>query len=50
MWSRLVADGKRVTKTSRGEEQRAVALALKQRIGRDGRAHLDRADPAFGKR
>ena len=45
---RLVADAQRVAETLGGEQQRAVALALQQRIGGDRGAHLHRADPAGG--
>ena len=45
---RLIADAQRVAETLGGEQQRAVALALQQRIGRDRGAHLHRADPAGG--
>ena len=41
---RLVADLERVAETLGDEEERALALALEQRIGGDGGAHLDRAD------
>ena len=43
---RLVADAQRVAETLGGDQQRAVALALEQRVGGDRRAHLDRADAA----
>ena len=37
-------------KPARRDEQRALALALEQRVGRDGRAHLDVADASGGNR
>ncbi len=43
----LVADAQRVTETFRGDQQRAVALALQQRIGGDRGAHLHGADAAL---
>ena len=43
---RLVGDAQRVAKTLGDEQQHAVALALEQRVGGDGRAHLDVADAA----
>ncbi len=43
---RLVADLERIAKTLGDQEQRAVALALEQRIRSHSRAHLDRADTA----
>jgi hypothetical protein len=43
---RLIADLQRVAEAARDQEQHAIALALQQRIGRDGRAHLHRADLA----
>ncbi len=42
--ARLISDFQRVAKAPGGDEQRALALALQQRIGRDRGAHLDRAD------
>ena len=42
----LVADAQRVAETFRRHQQRAVALALQQRIGGDRRAHLHGADAA----
>jgi hypothetical protein len=44
--TRLVGDLQRVAKPLGDQKQDAVALALEQRIGRDGRAHLDLADHA----
>ena len=41
---RLVADAQRIAKAARDEERRPLALALEQRVGGDGRAHLHRAD------
>jgi len=41
---RLVADLERVAETLRGEQERALALALQQRIGGDRGAHFHRAD------
>ena len=41
---RLVADAQRVAKALGDEKQRALALALEQRIGGDRGAHLHRAD------
>ena len=43
---RLVADLERVAETLGDQQQRAVALALEQRVGGDRRAHLHRADAA----
>ena len=43
---RLVADLERVAETLGDQQQRALALALEQRIGRDRGAHLHRADRA----
>ena len=43
---RLVADLERVAETLGDQQQRALALALEQRVGGDRRAHLDRADAA----
>ena len=43
---RLVADAKRVAKALGGQQQRALALALQQRVGGDRGAHLHRADAA----
>ncbi len=40
----LVGDAQRVAKAARDDEQRALALALEQRVGRDRRAHLDDLD------
>ena len=45
---RLVADPKRVPEPPVDDEQGAVPLALEERVGRDGRAHLDRVDPPHG--
>ena len=42
---RLVADAQRVAKPLSDEQQRALALALQERIGGDRGAHLHRADP-----
>ena len=41
---RLITDLERVAKAVRGHQQRARAVALEQRVGRDRGAHLDRAD------
>ena len=41
---RLIADTQRVTEAFGDEQKRALALALKQRVGRDRGAHFDRAD------
>jgi hypothetical protein len=41
---RLVADPERVAETRRGQEERALALALEQRVGGDGGPHLDGRD------
>ena len=41
---RLIADLERVAETLGDQQQRAVALALQQRVGGDRGAHLDRAD------
>ena len=43
---RLVADPQRIAKAVGDEEERAVALALEQRVGGDRGAHLDGADRA----
>ena len=43
----LVADAQRVAETFRRHQQRAVALALEQRIGGDRGAHLHGADAAL---
>ncbi len=40
----LVADAQQVAEALRDQQQRPVALALEQRIGRNRRAHLDRVD------
>ncbi len=40
----LVGDAQRVAKAARDDEQRALALALEERVGRDGGAHLDDLD------
>ncbi len=44
---RLIADFQRVAEPPGGDEQRALALALEQRVGRNRGAHLDRADAAL---
>ena len=44
--ARLVADLERIAKAARGHEQRALAAPLEQRVGGDGRSHLDGADCA----
>ena len=44
----LVADAKRVPEPPVDDEQGSVALALEQRVGGDGRTHLDRIDPPDG--
>lgn len=44
--TRLVADAKRVAETLGRDEERAVALALEQRIGRNCGAHLHGTDMA----
>ena len=41
---RLIADAQRVAKTLGDEKQRTLALAFKQRIGGDRRAHLHSAN------
>jgi hypothetical protein len=41
---RLVGDAQRVAETLGDQQQRAVALALQQRVGGDGGAHPHRAD------
>ena len=46
----LVADAQRVAKTPGGDQQRAVALAFQQRVGRHRRPHLDHVDPGAGDR
>src|SRR4029077_15609606 len=45
--ARLIADFQRVAKAPGGDEQRALALALQERVGRDRGAHLDRPDAAL---
>ena len=45
---RLVGDAQRVAKTLGDEQERPVALALQERVGRDRGAHLHRADRARG--
>jgi hypothetical protein len=45
---RLIADLERVAEAARDHQQRAVALALEQRVGGDRGAHLDRADAVGG--
>ena len=42
----LIADLQRVGEAVRRHQQRARALALQQRVGGDGRAHLDAVDEA----
>ena len=44
--ARLVADLERVAKAARDQQQRSLALALEQRVGRNRGAHLDGADAA----
>ena len=46
----LVADAERVGEARRRDQQRAIALALQQRVGRDRRAHLDHVDLGAGDR
>ena len=48
--ARLIADFERVAKAARRHQQRPLAFALQQRVGRDGRAHLHHADGAGGDR
>ena len=43
---RLVGDAQRIAKSPGDQQQHAVALALEQRVGGDGRPHLDLADAA----
>ena len=45
---RLVADAQRVGEAAVDHQQRALALALEQRVGRDGGAHLHRLDQPGG--
>ena len=40
----LVGDAQRVGEAARDHQQHAIALALEQRVGGDGGAHLDRLD------
>ncbi len=40
----LVGDAQRIGEATRGDEDRAVALALEQRVGGHGRAHLHAVD------
>jgi hypothetical protein len=47
---RLVSYLERVAEALGGDEHGALALALEQRVGCDGRAHLDGADPPRGDR
>ena len=42
----LVADAQRIAKAAGDQQQYAIALALEQRVGGNGRAHLDLADAA----
>ena len=42
----LVGDPQRVGEALGDDERRALALALEQRVGRDGGSHLHRADEA----
>ena len=46
----LVADPQQVAHALGDEQHRPVALALQQRVGGDGRAHLDRVDGTLGDR
>ena len=43
---RLIADAQRVGEAAVHHQQRALALALEQRVGGDGGAHLHRLDHA----
>ena len=43
--ARLVADPERIPEPPVDDEEGAVSVALEERVGRDGRAHLDRVDP-----
>ena len=47
LWPRLVADPQRIAEAARDQQQRALALALEQRVGGDRGAHLHRADAAW---
>ena len=49
-WTVLVADSQRIAKPARDHEQRAIALALQQGIGRDRGAHLDLGHQPGGNR
>ena len=44
----LVADPERVPEPPVDDEEGAVSVAFQERVGRDGRAHLDRIDPPHG--
>ena len=48
--TRLIADLELILEAARYDECGGVALALQQRIGGDGRAHLDRANALAGDR
>ena len=48
--ARLVADLERIAETPGGDEERTLALALEQGVGRDRGAHLHAADDARGNR
>ncbi len=47
---RLVADAQHVGEAAVDDQQHAFALALQQRVGGDGGAHLHRIDQPFGHR
>ena len=46
----LIGDAQRVGEAARGDEHRAIALALEQRIGGDRRAHFHGVDVVRGQR
>ncbi len=46
----LIGDAQRVGEAARGHEDRAVALALEQRVGRDRGAHAHSVDEVGGER
>ncbi len=48
--ARLVTDAQCIAEPGRCDERSASALALKQRVGRHGRAHADRIDLTRGQR
>ena len=47
IWARLIANFQCVPESLGSNEQRALALAFEQGVGRNRRSHLDRSDPAL---